>query len=74
MPDPDKRKMRELKRAIKKRGNKRRRQELKRGLAENPEGAAEAEENLGKHRSDSLNRLDNDSTRRHGPNAGSKDR
>ena len=44
MPDPDKRKMRELKRAIKKRGNKHRRQQLKRDLAENPEGAAEAEE------------------------------
>jgi len=64
MPDPDKRKMRELKRAIKKRGNKRRRQELKRGLAENPEGAAEAEENFGKHRSVEPNRMDNDSTRR----------
>jgi hypothetical protein len=63
MPDPDKRKMRELKRAIKKRGNKRRRRELKQNLADNPEGAAEAEEDLGKHRSDQLNRLDNDSTR-----------
>jgi hypothetical protein len=64
VPDPDKRRMRELKRAIKKRGTKRRRQELKRNLAENPEEAADAEENLGKHRSDRLNRLDNDSTRR----------
>ena len=64
MPDPDKRKMRELKRAIKKRGNKRRRQELKRGLAEDPTGAADAEENLGRHRSVELNRLDDDSTRR----------
>jgi hypothetical protein len=56
--------MRDLKRAIKKRGNKRRRQELKRNLADNPEEAALAEEDLGKHRSDQLNRLDNDSTRR----------
>ena len=64
LPDPDKRKLRDLKRAIKKRGNKHRRQELKRTLAENPEEAAEAEEDLGKHRSDRLNRLDNDSTRR----------
>jgi hypothetical protein len=48
MPDPDKRKLREV----------------KRNLAENPEGAAEASEDLGKHRSDTLNRLDNDSTRR----------
>ncbi len=64
MPDPDKRKLREAKRAIKKRGNKHRRHQLKRNLAENPEEAAEAEEDLGKHRSDTLNRLDNDSTRR----------
>ena len=64
MPDPDKRRLRELKRAIKKRGNKHRRQQLKRDLAENPDEAAESEEDLGKHRSDTLNRLDNDSTRR----------
>ena len=64
MPDPDKRKLRELKRALKKRGNKHRRQQLKRNLAENPEEAAETEEDLGKHRSDQLNKLDNDSTRK----------
>jgi hypothetical protein len=64
MPDPDKRQMRDLKRALKKRGNKHRRQQLKRNLAENPEEAAENEEDLGKHRSDSLNGLDNDSTRK----------
>ena len=64
MPDPDKRKLREAKRAIKKRGNKHRRQQLKRNLAENPEEAAEAEPELGKHRSDTLNKLDNDSTRK----------
>ena len=63
MPDPDKRRMRELKRAVKKRGNKHRRQQLKRDLAENPEEAAQSEEELGKHRSDRLNGLDNDSTR-----------
>jgi hypothetical protein len=64
MPDPDKRRLRDLKRAIKKRGNKHRRQELKRNLAENPDEAAHAEEDLGKHRSERLNQLDNDSTRR----------
>jgi len=53
-----------LKRALKKRGNKHRRQKLKRDLAENPEEAANADEDLGKHRSDRLNRLDNDATRR----------
>ena len=64
MPDPDKRKMRDLKRVLKKRGTKHRRQELKKNLAENPEEAAHAEEDLGRHRSDALNKLDNDSTRR----------
>jgi hypothetical protein len=62
--DPDKRKMREVKRAVKKRGNKHRRQELKKTLVENPDEAAHAEENLGRFRSDTLNGLDQDSTRR----------
>lgn len=62
--DPDKRKLREIKRVLKRRGSKHRRQELKRDLTENPEEAAHSEENLGRHRSDTLNRLDNDSTRR----------
>ena len=64
MPDPDKRKLRDLKRALKKRGNKHRRAELKKNLATDPDGAAHAEENLGRHRSDTLNKLDNDSTRK----------
>jgi hypothetical protein len=62
--DPDKRVMRELKRVVKKRGNKHRRQELKKTLTENPEEAAHAEENLGRFRSDTLNGLDRDATRR----------
>lgn len=61
--DPDKRKMRELKRAIKKRGNKHRRAQLKRDLVENPDEAAHSAENLGRYRSDTLNGLDLDSTR-----------
>jgi hypothetical protein len=56
--DPDKRKLRELKRAIKKRGNKSRRQRLKRELAENPEEAADSSDAVGRHRSDYLNGLD----------------
>lgn len=64
MPDPDKRRMREIKRALKKRGNKHRRQQLKKNLTDNPEDAAHVEEDLGRHRSDTLNKLDNDSTRR----------
>ena len=63
-PDPDKRKLRELKRVLKKRGKKHRRQQLKRDLAENPDEAAHSEEKLGRHRSDDLNGLDQDSTRR----------
>jgi hypothetical protein len=63
-PDPDKRTLRELKRALKKRGNKHRRQQLKRDLADNPEEAAHSEEDLGRHRSEGFNGLDKDSTRR----------
>lgn len=62
--DPDKRRLREIKRAIKKRGSKHRRAQLKRDLAENPEEAAHSEENLGRYRSDTLNGLDQDSTRK----------
>jgi hypothetical protein len=63
-PDPDKRQLRQLKRTLKKRGNKHRRQQLKRDLAENPDEAAYSEEQLGRYRSETLNRLDNDATRR----------
>ena len=63
-PDPDKRKLRELKRTIKKRGNKHRRQQLKRDLADNPEEAAESEEKLGRFRSEAYNGLDQDATRK----------
>ena len=62
--DPDKYKLRELKRVLKKRGNKHRRAQLKRGLVENPEEAAHAEEDLGHHRSEAMNGLDRDSTRK----------
>ncbi len=63
MPDPDKRKMRQLKQAIKKRGTKHRRAELKRHLNEKPESAHEQIESLGRYRSATLNGLDSDSTR-----------
>ena len=62
-PDPDKRKIRELKRAVKKRGNKHRRQQLKRDLVEKPEDAAHSKEKLGRFRSDTLNGIDKDGTR-----------
>ena len=63
-PDPDKSKIRELKRALKKRGNKHRRQQLKRELSENPEEAAHSEEDLGRHRSAEYNGIDQDATRK----------
>jgi hypothetical protein len=63
-PDPDKSKIRELKRALKKRGNKHRRQQLKRDLSENPEEAAHSEEDLGRHRSAEYNGIDQDATRK----------
>lgn len=62
--DPDKRKMREMKRAVKKRGNKHRRHALKRQLAENPDEAAEAAESFGRHSSVNYNGLDQDATRK----------
>lgn len=63
-PDPDKRKMRKLKQAIKRRGSKHRRAELKKNLAENPEEAAYAEENVGRYSSEMMNGMDKDSTRK----------
>ena len=63
-PDPDKRRMRDLKRALKKRGNKHRRQQLKRDLSENPEEAAHSEETFGRWSSVAYNGLDQDSTRK----------
>lgn len=56
--DPDKRKLRELKRAVKRRGTKHRRAELKRSLRENPEEAAHVEEDFGRHCSANYNGLD----------------
>jgi hypothetical protein len=63
-PDPDKRRMRELKRAVKKRGNKHRRSQLKRDLTANPDEAAHSEEKLGRYSSEKFNGLDQDSTRK----------
>jgi hypothetical protein len=62
--DPDKRKYRKLKRDVKRIGNKRRRQHLKRELVENPEEAPHSEFDFGNDSSTGLNGLDNDSTRR----------
>lgn len=62
--DDKKRELRELKREIKKAGNRKRRQQLKRQLQENPAEAADAEVDVGRYRSADYNGLDNDATRR----------
>ena len=62
--DPHKRELRKLKRVLKRAGSKHRRRDLKKQLAENPEEAAHAEEDLGRHRSEGLNALDQDATRK----------
>lgn len=62
--DQDKRRQRKLKRDIKQIGNKKRRQFLKRELAENPEDAPHSEYDFGPNTSANLNGLDNDATRR----------
>jgi hypothetical protein len=54
----DKRKLRELKRAIKRKGNKHRRHTLKRQLQQDPQEAHLAEEDLGGSESRDMNRLD----------------
>ena len=65
LKDPrDKRHYRKLKRDIKRAGNKRRRQYLKRELVENPEEAPHSEFDFGRDSSTALNRLDEDATRR----------
>ncbi|MFO0927777.1 MAG: hypothetical protein U0736_12185 [Gemmataceae bacterium] len=60
----DKRRHRELKRDIKKAGNRKRRNTLKRDLARNPEGAAFTEPDVGRNASAPLNGIDRDATRR----------
>ena len=60
----DKRQQRQLKREIKRAGNKRRRQHLKRDLERNPEEAAYSEFDFGNLSSETLNGLDQDATRR----------
>lgn len=62
--DPRKRELRKLKRTIKRAGSKHRRRDLKRQLADDPDGAADVDESFGKFSSEGLNRLDNDSTRK----------
>jgi hypothetical protein len=62
--EPEKRQLRKLKRDIKRAGGKRRRQALKRDLADNPEEAHSTEFEFGRDSSTGLNGLDKDPTRR----------
>jgi len=64
--DKDKRRMRQLKRDVKKAGNRKLRNHLKRQLVDNPEEAAHAAEDFdyGNHSSETLNGMDQDNTRK----------
>jgi hypothetical protein len=62
--DLDKRKLRQLKKAIKRAGNKSRRQSLNRDLVENPEEAHRSDYDFGRDSSTGLNAMDRDATRR----------
>ena len=64
MVDPDKRRYRQLKRDIKKAGNRARRRHLKRELTESPEEAAQTDFDFGRKSSASLDGYDRDATRR----------
>jgi hypothetical protein len=59
--------LRKLKRDIKRAGGKRRRQHLKRQLAEDPEEAPFAEFDFGNDSSTGFNGMDQDATRRRSP-------
>ena len=62
--DPDKRRYRQLKRDVKRAGNRARRRHLKRELTESPEEAAHSDFDFGRKSSASLNGNDRDATRR----------
>ena len=60
----DKRRLRKLKREIKRAGNRKRRQHLKRTLADDPGAAGDADFEFGRDSSQFLNGSDRDTTRR----------
>jgi hypothetical protein len=63
----DKARKRQLKREVKKAGGRRRRRQLGRLLAEDPEGAAHHEAGFGRNASAPHNGMDDDRTRRRAP-------
>ncbi len=64
MQNQEKRELRELKRTLKRAGNKKRRRQFKKDLEERPEDAAYLEAGYGRYSSAKLNGIDHDSTRR----------
>jgi hypothetical protein len=62
--DQEKRQLRKQKRELKRAGNRRRRNQLKRELQEHPEEAAHSEFDFGRTSSAGLNGIDRDTTRR----------
>jgi hypothetical protein len=62
--DDKKREYRKLKREVKRAGNRKRRQHLKRALKENPEEAAHTEFDFGRNSSETMNGNDRDLTRK----------
>ncbi|MGF1583630.1 MAG: hypothetical protein ACFCD0_30295 [Gemmataceae bacterium] len=64
MDQHEKRELRNLKRSLKRKGTKRRRQHLKRDLQDNPEEAHLTEFEYDRDSSEWLNGIDNDRTRR----------
>ncbi len=62
--DRDKKQMRKLKRTVKKAGNKKRRRQLKDAVRDHPDEAHWTEPTFGNASSQTLNGLDQDSTRR----------
>ncbi len=62
--DQDKRRYRQLKRDLKRAGNRKRRRQLQRELVEHPENAGQTTFDFGRHGSAGLNGNDRDATRR----------
>ena len=65
--DQEKRQLRNLKREVKRVGNKRRRQHLKRELIERPEDAPHSEFEFGRDSAAGFNGMDQDATRKRRP-------
>ncbi|HEY7428680.1 MAG TPA: hypothetical protein VH682_30905 [Gemmataceae bacterium] len=62
--DQDKRQFRQLKRDLKRAGNRKRRRHLQRELLENPEDAGQSDFDFGRDSTAGLNGNDHDATRR----------